>query len=109
MGTDAESFAAARAGFDWDAGNLLKNWRAHGVLPSECEEVFFNRPVLLAGDRKHSGVEARYALLGRANARRLLTIVFTLRHGEVRVISARAMSRKERTLYDTATDASQAP
>lgn len=79
------------------------------MLPSECEEVFFNRPVLLMGDAAHSAAEPRYALLGQTNGLRLLTVVFTLRRGEVRVISARAMSRKERTLYANASHASEAP
>lgn len=99
MSPDPDVLAAALTGFDWDDGNLTKNWTAHRVLPSECEEVFFNRPVLLLNDHSHSTAEPRHAVLGQTIAERLLTVVFTVRRGEVRVISARPMSRKERTLY----------
>ena len=40
---DAYDRLAACTGFDWDEGNLLKNWEKHGVTAAECEEVFFNR------------------------------------------------------------------
>ncbi|WP_373064286.1 BrnT family toxin [Gemmatimonas sp.] len=69
------------------------------MTQAEAEDVFFNRPVLIADDAKHSDRERRYALLGRTNAGRLLSVGFTLRRDHVRVISARPMSRKERTQY----------
>ena len=34
-------------GFDWDEGNIQKNWHKHKVTPSECEEVFFNQPLVV--------------------------------------------------------------
>lgn len=87
-------------GFDWDGGNLGKNAR-HGVDNREIEEVFFNQPLLLTPDTGHSGVELRCRALGRTHAGRHVMVVFTLRAGAtlIRVISARPMSRKERTLY----------
>jgi uncharacterized DUF497 family protein len=41
-------------GFEWDQGNLLKNWEKHGVSAAECEQIFFNRPLITAQDEKHS-------------------------------------------------------
>ena len=99
MSPEPDVLAAALTGFDWDDGNLTKNWIAHRVRPAECEEVFFNRPVLLMADAAHSTAEPRYAVLGHTNAHRLLSVVFAVRRGEVRVISARPMSRKERHHY----------
>jgi len=96
---DFKELTARLDGFDWDRGNDQKSWARHGVTQAEAEEVFFNRPVLIADDAKHSERERRYALLGRTNAERLLTVVFTLRRDHVRVISARPMSRKERTQH----------
>ena len=86
-------------GFDWDAGNADKNSARHAVSRAEAEEIFFNRPVLLAEDVRHSAGERRYNLLGRTNGGRLLSVIFTVRQQLVRVISARPMSRKERTHY----------
>jgi len=97
--SDFAELTARLAGFDWDRGNDQKSWARHGVTQAEAEEVFFNRPILIADDAKHSVRERRYALLGRTNAERLLSVVFTVRRDHVRVISARSMSRKERTQY----------
>jgi uncharacterized DUF497 family protein len=87
------------SGFDWDAGNLEKNWLKHGVSPLEGEQLFFNQPLVVAPDVKHSGKEARFYVLGRTDSDRYLFVVFTLRGRKIRVISARDMSRKERKVY----------
>ncbi len=97
--TDFATLATTLTGFDWDGGNAEKNSTRHGVSRSESEEVFFNRPVLVADDAKHSAHEHRFLLLGRTNAERPLAIIFTVRGDQIRVISARPMSRKERGHY----------
>lgn len=89
-------------GFDWDAANRDKNWKKHQVANSECEEVFFNLPLLLQPDQAHSLTEARYYVLGQTNAGRRLFIVFTIRNEKIRVISARDMSKRERMIYEQA-------
>jgi uncharacterized protein len=86
-------------GFEWDEGNRTKNWVGHQVSTSECEEVFFNLPLLLADDLQHSQEERRFYVLGHTNAERKLFISFTIRIDKIRVISARDMSRKEREVY----------
>ncbi len=95
---------ATITGFDWDDGNARKNEK-HGVSTAEAEQVFFNSPLLVVADAKHSEREPRLHALGRADEGRLLHISFTLR-GEgrrIRVISARDMHRKERSIYEQAT------
>src|SRR5260370_11435750 len=87
-------------GFQWDAGNADKNWELHQVSQGDCEQVFFNRPLLVAPDLGHSERESRYAALGHTNAARPLAVVFTIRGTLVRVISARDMSRSERRIYE---------
>jgi uncharacterized DUF497 family protein len=87
-------------GFDWNRGNLDKNWTLHGVPFWECEQVFFNEPLLVAEDVSHSGAEKRYYARGRTEAGRRLFVVFTIRGNLVRVISARDMSRRERKHYE---------
>lgn len=91
------------AGFDWDAGNARKNEK-HGVSMAEAEQVFFNMPLLLLEDEKHSQREARHHALGRTDTGRLLHLTFTLRKAGklIRVISVRDMHRKERTIYEQA-------
>lgn len=86
-------------GFDWDEGNRTKNWEKHHVTIPECEQAFFNQPLVVAEDIPHSVAEGRYFVLGRTDVGRLLFIVFTVRNQRIRVISARDMSSKERSTY----------
>lgn len=86
--------------FDWDQGNLNKNWEKHRVSNTECEEAFFNVPLLLYDDAKHSTIEPRYYALGQTSAGRELLIVFTIRNTQIRIISARPMNQKERQVYE---------
>jgi hypothetical protein len=90
-------------GFDWDEGNARKNEK-HGVSQSEVEQVFLNKPLLLADDLKYSQREQRIHALGRSNEDRWLHVTFTERVDGtfIRPISARAMSRKERAVYEQA-------
>ncbi|MGB5717630.1 MAG: BrnT family toxin [Gammaproteobacteria bacterium] len=91
-------------GFDWDEGNTRKNEK-HGVSMAEAEQVFFNAPLLVLHDSRHSSQEPRFHALGKTDDSRLLHITFTVRHKEekIRVISARNMHRKERVIYEKAT------
>ena len=90
-------------GFDWDDGNARKNER-HGVSKEEAEEVFFEAPLLLLDDPRHSATEPRYHALGKTFEARRLHLSFTPRQEGtlIRVISARDMSRKERAVYEQA-------
>ena len=90
-------------GFDWDAGNARKNEK-HGVSSAEAEQAFFNTPLLMIEDTKHSAPEPRFHALGKTDVGRRLHITFTLRSAgqTIRVISARDMHRKERTIYEQA-------
>ncbi len=89
-------------GFDWDEGNSRKNAEKHGVSQSEAESIFFNEPLFVQEDTRHSQTEARYHALGETDDSRGLHITFTVRQGGtlIRVISARDMHRKERTIYE---------
>lgn len=86
-------------GFEWDDGNSDKNLVKHAVSNAECEEVFFNLPILLLDDEKHSEHESRQLLYGVTNSGRLLLVVFTARSNLIRVISARDMNRREREAF----------
>jgi uncharacterized protein len=89
-------------GFDWDAGNERKSADKHGVSQTEAEQAFFHRPLLVLEDERHSASELRFHALGRTEAGRLLHVTFTLRGDAtlIRVISARDMSARERTVYE---------
>lgn len=90
-------------GFEWDDGNRDKNRMKHKVSNGECEEIFFNQPLIILDDHKHSRSEQRFAAYGLSDTGRRLHVVFTLRGKKIRVISARDMHRKERRFYENQT------
>jgi len=78
-----------------DKYNSEKIKAKQDVTPVECEQVFFNLPIIVGDDEKHS--ETKTGSIYWANdSGRLLFLVFTVRKGKLRVISARAMNKKER-------------
>ena len=101
-------------GFDWDEGNMDKNWGKHKVTNQECEEVFFDPWLIVYYDKGHSIKEdisqrkavsqicptLAYHLLGKTLGERKLFVTFTTRDDKIRVISARDMNEKERREYD---------
>lgn len=92
----------AIAGFEWDEGNIHKNEDKHGLRWTTIEEVFFNKPLLVVEDFKHSLDECGCVALGKNDLDDLITVVFTIRKNHIRVISARAMSKKEKLVYEKA-------
>ncbi|RZD17524.1 MAG: hypothetical protein EVG15_10750, partial [Candidatus Acididesulfobacter diazotrophicus] len=87
-------------GFQRDIGNIDKKLIKHNISNAECEEAFFNKPFIIKLDENHLQEEARYYILGKINEDRKLFLVFTTRNSLIRVISARDMNKKERTVYD---------
>lgn len=85
--------------FEWDQGNIDKNFRRHGVRNEECEEVFFDPAKRVLKDPFHSDREKRYIIIGKTKRQRVLFLVFTTRGKKTRVISARDLNAKELHLY----------
>src|ERR1700709_875637 len=92
------------ASFDWDDGNSRKSADKHDVSQAEAESVFFNDPLIVVEDLKHSERELLFHALGKTAQNRLLHSSFPVRQNGtmVRVISARDMHRKERKAYEQA-------
>ena len=90
------------SGFEWDKGNIDKNWEKHHVAYVECEELLLSGRFILSKDTTHSATEDRYQVLGRTDEGRILFLSFTLRGDKVRVITARDASKKERKTYEEA-------
>lgn len=86
-------------GFEWDEGNSEKNRIRHQVFRGECEQVFFNEPIMVSADIKHSQEESRWYVLGKTDVDRLLFIVFTIRKNKIRIISARDMNKREKQIF----------
>lgn len=89
--------------FEWDKGNIDKNLVKHDVTNREAEEIFGNKPLKIFPDLKYLEQEQRFVAYGVTNQNRKLVIVFTLRKGKIRVISARVQNEKERRIYEEKT------
>ena len=87
-------------GFEWDEGNINKSKKKHDLVWWTIEEIFFNEPLPIFEDSKHSQEERRYYTLGKTDDNTRLFVVFTVRNKKIRVISARKMNKKERTYYE---------
>ncbi len=87
-------------GFDWDKSNIDKNWIKHKIKAEECEQIFFNKQLIIHSDIKHSKREIRFYALGRTIENKLLFISFTVRKNKIRIISARKMNKKEKNIYE---------
>jgi hypothetical protein len=88
------------SGFQWDNGNIDKNLIKHNVENWECEQIFFNRPLIVLDDPKHSVAEKRWAAFGKTDTDRFLVVIYAKRHNLIRVISARDMNKRERIFYN---------
>lgn len=89
--------------FEWDNGNITKSWLKHGITKEECEEVSLNRPLKVFDDKKHSQDEIRFVAYGKTDVGKRLTIIFTLRLGKIRIISARKQNKRENKIYESNT------
>ncbi len=89
--------------FVWDGRKAATNARKHGVSFQEAATVFADPDALDGADLKHSAQENRSLRLGRSLAGRVLIVAYTIRgsgHDEqIRIISARRASHKERAAY----------
>jgi uncharacterized DUF497 family protein len=87
--------------FEWDKGNIKKNYEKHGVTNQEAEELFSNEPFIISEDTKHSVKnEQRFQALGKTKSGRKLFLSFTVRINKIRVISIRDMNKKEEVIYE---------
>ena len=86
--------------FDWDDGNT-KHLATHDVTPAEFEQSMKNNPLHL--DYELIDNEERYRLVGLTNGGRLLSVVFTVRKGRIRAVTAFPASAPDRKAYQERT------
>lgn len=86
--------------FEWDRDKAKRNLKKHRVSFEEASSVFRDPFSLTIPDPLHSDEEERFVTLGESHRRRLLVVVTTDRGNNVRIISARIATRKERKDYE---------
>ena len=88
--------------FEWDAAKAASNLAKHGVRFEEAATVFGDPLSVTIFDPAHSQAEDRFIILGRSHLDKLLVVVHTERGDNIRIISARHASRRERKQYEEA-------
>jgi len=86
--------------FEWDLRKARSNLAKHGVGFEEASTIFGDPLSLTILDPEHSLSEERYITMGRAFTGKLLVVVHTERGDNIRIISARSASRRERKFYE---------
>jgi len=86
--------------FEWDLRKARSNFAKHGVGFEEASTIFSDSLSLTIPDPEHSLSEERYITMGRAFTGKLLVVAHTERGDNIRIISARAASRRERRFYE---------
>jgi uncharacterized protein len=86
--------------FEWDSRKAHSNFVKHGVGFDEASTVFGDSLALTIPDPEHSLAENRYITMGKAFNGKLLVVVHTDRGDNIRVVSARRASRRERQRYE---------
>lgn len=86
--------------FEWDPEKARRNVAKRGVSFEEVATAFGDPLSLTILDPDHSEEEDRFVLLGQTYTGRLVVVVHTDRGENVRIISARLATRRERKAYE---------
>jgi len=86
--------------FEWNPHKARKNIEIHGVSFDEASSAFGDALSLTIHDPLHSEDEDRFILMGNSFKNQLLVIVYTERGDNIRIISARKATKKERNQYE---------
>ncbi|MEO8097758.1 MAG: BrnT family toxin [Acidobacteriota bacterium] len=85
--------------FEWAPEKAARNLQKHRVAFGEATSVFGDPLSNTAPDPDHSHSESRYIIIGMSSRGRMLMVAYADRHGRIRLISARTLTRKEKRDY----------
>ncbi len=83
----------------WDPVKAETNFHKHKIMFSDAEAVLFDPMSLTLEDKSAEG-EQRFVSIGTDALNRALVVVYTYRENDIRLISARRATRKERKTYE---------
>ena len=84
---------------EWDLRKARENEKKHGIQFSDLEQVFYDPRAITTEDYSSEG-EQRFLTLGIDGFDRVLVVAYTIRDGNVRIISARKASPGEVKTYE---------
>ena len=83
----------------WDPEKAMVNLKKHGVRFSDAETVLFDPNALTREDMESEG-EQRFVTVGMDALGRILIVVYTYRGEDIRLISARSATKREKMQYE---------
>ncbi len=86
--------------FEWDKSKAESNWRKHGITFKQALTVFADLYLLFTEDTKYSEQEEREWAIGEAENGSIIVVVFTMRGQNIRIISERKATKRERRRYE---------
>lgn len=84
--------------FEWDEDKAILVHQEHSVTMQEAASVFFDENALILEDTRHYG-ERRLLAIGISNNARLLTVCWTERGENIRIITAFKATKPQRQRY----------
>lgn len=86
--------------FEWDEQKASANLTKHGVSFYEAKSVFDDPLFVEFFDPEHSLDESRFLIVGESSEKRLLIVSYVGRSDNIRLISARELTPRERIEYE---------
>ncbi len=86
-------------GYQWDPKKAEANLNKHGIDFADAVGVFEDSLALTIEDKRAQG-ERRFITVGIDFLGRILTVVYTYRGNNIRLISARKATKKEIAYYE---------
>lgn len=84
--------------YQWNRDKAAANLRKHGIDFADAVSVFSDDLAITIPDERFD--EERLVTIGVDVFGRVLVVVYTMRDGEIRLISARKATRQERQQYE---------
>jgi uncharacterized DUF497 family protein len=85
--------------YEWDPAKARANFAKHGVRFADAVTVLEDDLALTMRDPS-SDEEERWITLGRNSLARLIVVIYTWRRDNVRLISARPATAREKSQYE---------
>jgi uncharacterized DUF497 family protein len=84
---------------EWDESKNLSNQKKHRISFQEAATIFTDPLEIVIEDPDHSATEHRFLSIGESFRLRLLVVSYVERGSKIRIINARAPTRRERRTY----------
>jgi len=86
--------------FEWDEEKSNSNIKKHKISFEESKTVFNDPLAITILDPQHSKKEHRFIDIGCSSKGKILSVVYTERKSNIRIISSRKATKFERKLYE---------